>query len=421
MVNRVWLRRPAPGVAAELPARRFRDKWAWGAEGGRRRAASPRPIWINMNSGGEVVMASPVLDRLGVEPASCVFSTESYDSFALLRRRYGPSRVCFPPWDTAWPARRALNRWRPKALVFVLNAYFPVLLRQARRAGVKTILINGLLSRNVERANPFMRRALALEFASHLDAVAVQTEEDARAFQRLGVPAERLAVTGDLSGDLAASRLTPVERVRLRTSLGLREADPVLVVGSAHPGEQDALVETFTALRRRLPQARFIVAPRWVHEAPAMAERFTREGFRVARKTAVEQGGGNGHPYDILILDTFGELRTMYGLGDAAFIGASLVPINERRAGHNPLEPLAHGVVPLYGPCMNLWRGVTRELAQAWPALEVDSSQQLAERVDDVLAGRAPLTAIREAGFRLVQRSGGAVDRTVAFLRHHLT
>ena len=401
--------------------RRMRDRWGELPKPLRDVAATASPVWINMNSGGETVMNLPMLQALGVPQGPFILSTESYDTFALLCRTYDRDRIFFPPWDIQWPVRRALDQLRPRALVFVQTAYCPVLLREARRAGVKTVLVNGLLSRNVAQGNARMHRALALGFFRDLDAIAAQTEEDGAAFQALGVPRERLTITGNLSTDFSGVLLTAAERLRLRGELGLRQTDPVLIVGSTHSSEQQVMLEAFIALRRRLPDIRFIVVPRWVHEAKAIAAWFGERGFRVAMRTAFTAGRANGsHEYDVLIVDVFGELRSLYGVADVAYIGASLVPINEGRGGHNPLEPLAHGVVPLFGPSMNLWHGVVRELREAWPALEVRSAQQLAERAVDVLTGRAPLNAVQEVRVRLLGQSGSAVRRTAEFLRQQL-
>lgn len=398
--------------------RRFRDKWGFlppelserGREG---------PVWMNMYSLGEALNAAGVLKRLRVAEGPYVLSTESYDSYDLLGRAYGRHRTFFAPWDLTLPARRDLRVLRPKALVFFQNSYFPTLLREARRAGVTCILVNGLLSRNVQVGIAPMQRALALEFYRQMDALSVQSEEDYAAFARLGVPAERMIVTGNLASDLSHLPLAPVERDELRRRLGLGERNPVVIVGSAHAGEQTVMSEAFEGIRRRVPEARFIVAPRWMHEAERIMQQFQARGFRVMRRTRLEAGRGEGR-YDVLVLDTFGELATVYGVADVAFIGSSLVPINERRGGHNPMEPLAHGVVPLFGPHMNLWPSVVDELREAWSGLEVHSPEQLAERACAVLSGHAPVSAIREVGARLIDSSKGAVEGTVAFLRRHL-
>lgn len=420
MVNRLLRRSKRAYVGLDPVTRRLRDKWGF-LPSDVRSMSHQRPIWINIDSAGEVVNGWGVLKRLPIGEGPYVLSTQGYDSYDLLRRAYGQDRVFFAPWDLALSTRRDLRALRPRALVLFQNAYFPVLLREARRAGTATILVNGLLSRNVYVGNPAIQRALALGFYRELDAVSVQSEEDYIAFRQLGVPADRLTITGNLAAGLSHLRLTPAERYELRGRLKLRERDPVMIVGSAPAGERKVMTEAFNELRRRVPETRFIVAPRWIHEAGGVTEWLRAQGFRVARRSDLdpdEQERDVG--YDVLVLDTFGELPTLYGVADVAFIGSSLVPINERRGGHNPLEPLAHGVVPLFGPHMNLWPSVVAELRKAWPAIQVDSAQALAARVADVLTGRAPVSAIRAVGARLIDRSSGAVERTVEFLRRHL-
>ncbi len=181
----------------------------------------------------------------------------------------------------------------------------------------------------------------------------------------------------------------------------------------------DALLEALLAIRKRVPQCRCILAPRWLHEAPEMMMRLSRAGLKVVRRTEFLRTGSNNGAclYDVLVLDTFGELGKLYGVADVAYIGASLVPMNERRAGHNPLEPLVHGIPPLFGPHMNWWRPSVQSMLEIWPDFQVDSPQTLTHRVVEVLEGRAPLEKIRESCAQLMERGKGALERTVAFLQ----
>src|SRR5207253_4870952 len=109
-----------------------------------------------------------------------------------------------------------------------------------------------------------------------------------------------------------------------------------------------------------------------------------------------------------------------YGVADVAFVGSSLVPLNERGGGHNPLEPLAHGVIPLFGSYMSLWHHVVGSLRSAWPAIEVDGAEALAARAEDVLRGRAPADSVRQVGTALIRQSSGALARTLQFLSREL-
>lgn len=418
LTKRVVLRRGHEEIGPGPLVRRFWDKGGALPRALCEFAAGASPVWINMNSGGEVVIGWAMLAALGVDRGRFVFSTESHDGFDLLCRTYGQHRVFFPPWDTWLPVRRVLARLRPGALVFVQNAYFPVLLRQARRAGAKTALVNGLLSRNVEIGNRLMRRALALGFYRELDAVALQHEDDYRVALELGIPRERLAVTGDMYADLRHLRLSPEERVRIRRDLGLSEADRVVIIGSTHPKEEPVIKETFRLLRQLQPRVRLIVAPRQIHEARGVADRLREAGWRVARTS--ELGLDGSGEYDILVLDAFGELGRLYGITDGVYIGASLVPLNERRAGHNILEPLVHGIVPVFGPHMNLWRHVTDRLLQVDPTLQVDGPVALARRLHRMLEGDAVTASVRQLAETIIEEESGAVDRTISFLRQRI-
>ncbi len=409
LTKRVLLRPRA--ARHDLMVRRFWDRWGWLPDD-LEQFNGAAPVWVHMNSGGEAIMAQAVLQRLEAAGHPCYVSSDSYDAQGLLRQRFGPQRVLFPPWDTGLPVNRVIRRTRPKALMFVLNAYFPMWLAAARRQGIPTILINGLLSRNVGVANRFMDRAMALGAYRALDGAAVQSEADADALRRLGMPADRVVVTGKLEGDLRDAGLSPAERGSLRRSLGVAEADRVLVAGSVPLGEVKPLCDALRQLRARVPSARLLLAPRWLHEAQASVKQLRAEGFAVSLRSA----GSGGAPFDVLVIDTFGELRTLYGAGDAAFIGSSLAPINERKGGHNVLEPAAHGVPAFFGPHMNLWHASTGPLLDAWPGLQVDSAAMLGERVAALWNGEAPLPAIRQAGRCLIERDSGAVERTVSFL-----
>lgn len=401
--------------------RRFWDIWGFLEKDLVTFARKSPPIWIHMSSGGEVVMATGLLDRLHAGRNAYVFSTTSYDGHALLVRRYGRERVFFAPWDTSLPVRRVLKSLQPKALIFIQNAYLPSLLRQARLLGVKTLLVNALMSRSVARANPAMQRAIALDFHQELDWIGVQRDSDYQAFLGLGISPERMEITGDLYADLKYLCLNLEERLRLRKSLQMNENTPVLIAGSTHPGEGKVLLETFRLLRERNPHVRFILAPRLLHEASEMARQFSERGFRVVRRTKFDNGQlREGGDYDVLVLDTFGELGKMYGIADVAYIGSSLVPINERCAGHNPLEPLAHGVVPLFGPHMNLWQGVTQKLLKVWPEAQVNSGSSLACRAYEVLDRAVPLQAIRTTANRILEEDSGGVERTYCFLKERL-
>jgi 3-deoxy-D-manno-octulosonic-acid transferase len=123
--------------------------------------------------------------------------------------------------------------------------------------------------------------------------------------------------------------------------------------------------------------------------------------------------GNNGSiPRDVtvILLDTIGELASLYRLADGAFVGGSLVP----SGGHNILEPAAFGKIPVFGPSMENFAEIAARFVTADAAIQVESPED---------AGVAWIELLRDPGRRqkmgenakyLVDSSRGATDRALA-------
>ena len=79
----------------------------------------------------------------------------------------------------------------------------------------------------------------------------------------------------------------------------------------------------------------------------------------------------------VIVLDTMGELATLYSLCTVAFIGGSLVPIG----GHNALEPAVFAKPLLFGPYMHHFPELAALLQQAGGAVQVHGEEELYERL----------------------------------------
>ena len=120
-------------------------------------------------------------------------------------------------------------------------------------------------------------------------------------------------------------------------------------------------------------------------------------------------------PGQVVLLDTIGELASIYSLAAVAFVGGSLIPAG----GHNPLEPAQFGVPIVMGPHYANFRGITEDL-RAHEAIRISSGEKLALDLVDLL--RRP-TAASEMGVRaksVFNQQAGATARTVQALRELL-
>lgn len=393
---------------------RFKEKWGIVSPALRERCCSQPTIWINANTGGELIQAQGFLEALKrtLPEWNIILSTESYDTYQFAQAAGVVDAIFFPPWDMGLTARRVLRQIRPRAIIFIETSLSPVLLRWARRMGVRTGLLSAFLSSKAEVGNRLLRRAVLLGVHREIEFFWAKGEADRDGFLALGVPADRIKVVGDLRMDVGHLRLSSRQASALRAEIGWNHSDPILVVGSLHLGEVDLIANAFRLAMRSVSNLRLLVAPRWSHEAGQIADLFSRKhSLFCANRTEV---GLCAKPCpEVLILDTFGELPYFYGLGQVAFIGSSVVSINERGGGHNLIQPLAHGNPVLFGRNMALWRNLADEIKAVWPEAEVYDADSFAKSLIIALENQDVRDRIRVKSEEIVLRHADVVARNV--------
>jgi 3-deoxy-D-manno-octulosonic-acid transferase len=232
-----------------------------------------------------------------------------------------------------------------------------------------------------------MRRAVV----DAISYVAAQHSEAAGRYVRLGVPSERIRVTGNTKYDQPVSEVTSEERRRLRLKL-FGDDRPMLVLGSVRPGEELQWLEAIRAVQARSLLG-VVLAPRHEEKFDYFADVLSREGFSFKRWSDMRDDKVSG--VSTVLLDTMGELAEMYAIADLAFVGGSLVD----HGGHNPLEPAAYGTPVCMGPfCRN--------------AHEVVQLLREANAIIDLPEGEAAVSIIREL-LEVVVSTGPARDELV--------
>ncbi|HSP57132.1 MAG TPA: glycosyltransferase, partial [Halomonas sp.] len=192
----------------------------------------------------------------------------------------------------------------------------------------------------------------------------------------------------------------------LRTRLGER---PVWVAGSTHEGEDEQLLTAHARLRETCPEALLILVPRHPRRFEAVAALCPKQGMSLARRSRDEWPGADTAVY---LGDTMGELLSLYGAADLAFVGGSLVPIG----GHNLLEPAAMGVPVLSGPALDNFADIAEVMREAQALVEVADADELVDALRRLFADAGERHRLAEAGRGVVAANRGALDRTLAGL-----
>lgn len=370
-------------------------------------------IWVHAVSVGEVLAARPLLEELRRRyPRLRLFlSTTTRTGQQLARRTVSEADgVFYFPFDWTFSVRRTLDRIRPRLFVMVETEIWPNLLRECRRRGIKTILVNGRIS---YRSFPRYRlvRALFRRVLADIDRFCVQGEESARRLVALGADPARVTTTGNLKFDALEPPLVAGRgRGRVLRFFRVSPNRPVLVAGSTLKGEEEAVIRAFNRVRATSAGAGalLVIAARRPERFSDVERLCRHEGLATVRRTDLPI---DAEPHaDAVVLDTIGELAELYQIATVVFVGGSLVPAG----GHNILEPASYGKAIVFGPHMENFQEIADAFVAHDAAIQVRNGYQLEEAIVSLMSDPVRRTRLGAAARALVDANRGARDRTLA-------
>ena len=369
----------------------------------RRGEPAPKaPLWIHAVSVGEVGVAATLATRLGNTPLLVTTVTPTGQSEA--RRRFGePARFDYLPFELGWVIRSFLEHHRPTGLLLSEGDFWPLVLRHVRRRGLPVAVFNGRVGdRSFRRLARFSRWLGPLLGA--VDVFAVQTDEDRRRLLALGVASERVRVTGNLKFETPQPHPVPELEETLHR---LADGRAILVAGSTMEGEEPMVLDAFAAAGGAA-NALLVLAPRHPERWPAVLETVESRFGGVARRSSP----ANDPAPAVFLLDSMGELASVYRVATAAFIGGTLVPTG----GHNPLEPARFAVPTAVGPSMENFRAMAEDFDRRAAWRRVDSAVELGRTWRRWIEAPEEAARIGAAAAALIEENRGALDRTLAAL-----
>ena len=401
-------------------------------------ANSAGAIWIHAVSVGEALSGVALARRLkeAYPGRPLIVSTTTMTGQALARERMPfADAVIYFPLDWTFCVCRALEAVRPSLVLVLETEIWPNFLHEARRRKIPVVFVSGRISdRSFARYQnyfrvfgyflcPFLRSAL-----SNASAFLMQSAKDAERARALGAPADRVQVSGNLKYDLELPSPTPLSNW-LATEIERSGRSPIIVAGSVVATEEPHALIAFGTLQGEYPKALLVLAPRKPECFDAAAEFIDESHRKFIRRSrlpipgpASKQSDGNSSaatiPDDItvLLLDSIGELASLYGLADGAFVGGSLVS----SGGHNILEPAAFGKIPVFGPSMENFAEIASRFVTAGAAIQVESPEDVGVAWIELFRDPERMKRMSETARQLVANSRGAADRAMVEIAKRL-
>jgi 3-deoxy-D-manno-octulosonic-acid transferase len=373
-------------------------------------------LWLHAVSVGEVLAVSRLVDELGAAFPGyrLLISTTTRTGQALARERFGADRVFYCPLDLPWAVRAHLTAIRPAMLILAETEFWPNLLNGCFRRQIPVAVVNARIS---DRSWPRyqMLRRLWRPILGQLSRVLAQTEVDVERLIALGCSPERVSVSGNLKFDVRAAREAEAVSQLKSAGTGLR----FLVAGSTLEGEEAALVESWPKLLAADPNLAMVLAPRHPERFAAAASLLDNAGVSWVRRSEWKGKQASAipalRPGQIVLLDTIGELASVYSLAAVAFVGGSVA----EAGGHNPLEPAQFGVPIVMGPNYANFRAITDDL-RAHDALCIATKDELGHALIEMLQRPDEAQAMGRRAREVFGHQAGATARSVDALRQLL-
>ena len=371
-------------------------------------------VWVHAVSVGEVMAASPLLKKLRERyPGKGIILSTITDTGQKVARERSPegTAVVYLPFDIPFILNNVLNRVKPDLLIVIETELWPNLIRGFNEKGIPVLLLNGRISeksfRGYKKVSRFMKKVLC-----HVDFFGMQGEEYADRIRQLGVDDRRVMTLGNFKFDTKPPSELPLWTKELQGQ--------VIVAGSTFEGEEELMTNVYLKLREDFPDLNLIIAPRHPERFKPVEEMLKSKGVLFVKRSGidslksqnVERGTLNGF---IVLLDTVGELSSVYGISDIAVIGKSF----RGHGGQNPLEPAYWGKPVICGPHMENFP-IIEEFFREGAAIQV-AEEDLLIKLKDLLLSPEKSKAIGSKARMLYDKNAGAVEKAMEIIEKRIS
>ncbi len=365
-------------------------------------------IWVHAVSVGEVLSLRKLIGEINKRHPDWIvyFSALTHSGYTIAHKELPlVDSIFFIPLDFGPVVRAFFKKLEPDLFILAESEFWPNLLREAKKKTRGVLLINGRISpRSGRRFSAF--KFFVKRVFQNVSFFLVQTERDKTSLVNAGVNAEKIAIGGNLKAEIDLPVFPEKALVTLRESLGIEKSQNIVVAGSTRRGEEEQLLSAFVKARERRKDILLILAPRHVERAAEVERLCEKLHLNVQRRTTVRPGDS----WDVLILDTLGELVQFYAISDVSFVGGSLIPWG----GQNLLEPAFYSKPVFFGPHMDNFAHLARSF------LDADSARVLKKETDlekmFLFEEKQELVLLGDRAKKTLDALSGATEKTLAVI-----
>ncbi len=323
-------------------------------------------IWIHAASVGEsksaLTLANSLLKKY---PSINILITSGTVTSANEIAKNLPQRTIhqYIPVDKFFAVRRFLKYWKPDLAMFVESELWPNLIIQTNKSGCPLILVNGRISDDSFKSWKILHK-FGFNLLKNFSLCFAQSQIDQEKFIDLGV--ENVHWVGNLKAASMPLKFDSEQLEKLKQQIGQRK---FWLAASTHKGEEEIIIRTHQKLKSYFPDLLTIIALRHPNRLDDVIKLIPQD-----LKISIRSRNESPDNCDIYLVDTLGELGTLYSLSKISLIGGSML---DNIGGHNPFEALQLGSVILSGSYVKNFAEVYKDLKSSESCLMIQNEEEL--------------------------------------------
>ncbi|MBF0274409.1 MAG: hypothetical protein HQK84_04165 [Nitrospinae bacterium] len=376
-------------------------------------------LWVHALSVGEITAVKPIIHELRKQFDNPVIylSVSTVAGFNNASKEIFYDYLSYIPLDNPTYIKTALQRVKPEMVIVTETGFWINMLCMLKEAGIPAFLVHGRISEKSLKNYLFFKSFFS-EVLNSFKLLITKSEMQRQNFIALGVDEKKVLYCGDSKFDSFA----PVEETtkELYRELFQLEGQKVFVAGSTHEGEEEVVLDIFDRILKdrsgRFQDILLIIAPRRIERVAEIEEMCKKKGLSYLLRSNLNTSGSRPQKSPIILLDTVGELKSVYALADLVFIGRSLFPAG---GGHSILEPAYEGKFSLFGQYFSYNIEDAERIEALGAAKQVNSAQELESAVIDFFT--TPPTGYKENLQKFFHQESGASSRIVFTIKKELS
>jgi 3-deoxy-D-manno-octulosonic-acid transferase len=357
-------------------------------------------IWIHAASIGEAIIAENLVIYMKkhTDVDRFLITTNTYYTKDLLHAKLGHEiLVSSLPFDLTYSIQRFINNSTFKALIIIETEIWPNLVWEAKKQNIPVIIINGRISdktlKNYRRFSFFLKHVL-----SDIALVLAQSEEHMNRFISIGMNPHKVMNIGNLK-----------YYREIEENLDELHKDNIVTFGSIKEKEIDIVLSAIKMLERTFPEVLVFIAPRELHLITVIEKELGAD-LHVMRYSIFKKSTDKNA--DVVVVDTVGELLGIYRMSKVSFVGGSLAPYG----GQNILEPLFFGTPVVFGPYVENFKDIAKEVIECKAGIMVKDTEELYGAIEMILNNETLRERMGKEGRGIIERQKEVMARTVSII-----